>query len=76
MVQYIGVIDTMNSSFRKKILAVIVICLMALMSLPAVMGSNEYFVENLDGNILYVGGNGPGNYTTIQDVERIMKVYR
>ena len=57
----------MNSSFRKKTLAVIVICLMALMSLPMVMGSNEYFVENLDGNILYVGGNGPGNYTTIQD---------
>ena len=59
----------MNSSFEKKSLAVIVICLMMLMSLPAVMGSNEYFVENLDGNILYVGGNGPGNYTNIQDVE-------
>jgi len=57
----------MNSSFRKKTLAVIVICFMMLMSLPVVMGSNEYFVENLDGNILYVGGNGPGNYTTIQD---------
>jgi len=39
---------------------------MMLMSLPMVMGSNEYFVENLDGNILYVGGTGPGNYTTIQ----------
>jgi len=57
----------MNSSFEKKSLAVIVICLMMLMSLPVVMGSNEHFVENLDGNILYVGGNGPGNYTTIQD---------
>jgi len=57
----------MNGSFRKNTLAVIVICLMVLMSLPIVMGSNEYFVENLDGNILYVGGNGPGNYTTIQD---------
>jgi parallel beta-helix repeat protein len=57
----------MNSSFRKKTLAVIVICLMVLMSLPMVMGSNEYSVETLDGNILYVGGNGPGNYTTIQD---------
>ncbi|MCD4664488.1 MAG: right-handed parallel beta-helix repeat-containing protein, partial [Bacteroidales bacterium] len=32
-----------------------------------VMGSNEYFVETLDGNTLHVGGNGPGNYTTIQD---------
>jgi len=57
----------MNISFRKKTLAVIVICLMMLMSLPVVMCSNEYFVETLDGNILYVGGNGPGNYTTIQD---------
>jgi len=56
----------MNSSFGKKTLAVIVICLMVLMSLPAVMGSNEYFVENLDGNILYVGGSGAGNYTAIQ----------
>jgi len=63
----LGVIDTMNSSFRKKTLAVIVICLMMLMSLPVVMGSNEYFVENLDGNILYVGGTGPGNYSKIQD---------
>jgi len=57
----------MNSSFRKETLAIIVICLMMLMSLPVVMGSSEYFVENLDGNILYVGGSGPGNYTTIQD---------
>ncbi len=62
-----GVYDIMNISFRKKTLAVIVICLMMLMSLPVIMGSNEYFVENLDGNTLYVGGNGPGNYTTIQD---------
>jgi parallel beta-helix repeat protein len=23
--------------------------------------------QNLNGNILYVGGNGPGNYTTIQN---------
>ena len=41
----------MNSSLRKKTLAVIVICLVMLMSLSVVMGSNEYFVENGLNNI-------------------------
>ena len=51
MVQYTGVYDIMNISFRKKTLAVIVICLMMLMSLPVVMGATH----NESGPVLYVG---------------------
>ena len=51
MVQYTGVYDIMNISFRKKTLAVIVICLMMLMSLPMVIGATH----NENGPVLYIG---------------------
>jgi len=50
MVKYSGLYDIMNISFRKKILAVIVICLMMLMSLPLVMGANH----NQSGPVLNI----------------------
>jgi len=45
-----GVYDIMNSRFRKKTLAVIVICLIMLMSLPMVMGA----MHNESGTLLDV----------------------
>jgi hypothetical protein len=47
----LGVIDTIKSSFGKKSLAVILICLMVLMSLPVVMGATH----NESGPVLYIG---------------------
>ena len=63
-------LEGMSSSLFKKSLAVAVILLFISVS---VIPSTGMTVEKkstmpilYDGNILYVGGSGPGNYTTIQ----------
>jgi hypothetical protein len=55
-----GVIDTMNSSFGKKTLAVIVICLMMLMSLPVVMGATHNESGPVLDVIILTGFQFPG----------------
>ena len=50
----------------KKILIGIIICLMLL--IPSVVSiSINNTTKSKNGNTLYVGGSGPGNYTSIQD---------
>ena len=70
----LGVIDTMNSSFRKKTLAVIVICLMMLMSLPVVMGATH----NESGPVLNVriitGPNFPGPSFRVDNIGEARKL--
>ena len=52
----------------KKMLVVGIIIILVGMSVPST-GINVEKVSNTsyDGNTLYVGGSGPGNYTKIQD---------
>jgi parallel beta-helix repeat protein len=51
----------------KKLLVVGVILLFLGSSIPVLAHSNENNLPSSRGNWLYVGGTGPGNYTTIQD---------
>jgi nitrous oxidase accessory protein len=54
----------------RKLLIGILFCLMMIVcSITPVTGTLfiKSFQSQTNGNILYVGGNGPGNYTTIQD---------
>ena len=54
---------------RSNILAVLVIILILVsfnVSGSFVKEIKESSTTSFDGNILYVGGSGPGNYTTIQ----------
>jgi len=58
-----------NNTLRKKIL-VGIIFLFIIMSLNSSIGKsaeNKSFIKIPKGNILYVGGNGEGNYSSIQD---------
>jgi len=60
----------MNPSYVKKVLAVAVILLFISMSVIPSTGTNvvkKSSIVSFDGNTLYVGGNGPGNYSKIQD---------
>lgn len=41
--------------------------MVALLILASLLGFNKVTAETTDGRILYVGGDGPGNYTKIQD---------
>jgi nitrous oxidase accessory protein len=50
----------------KRFLVVWVILLFLGSSIPTLALSNERMVPLSSGNILYVGGTGPGNYTRIQ----------
>jgi len=51
----------------KKLLVVGIIILMVGMSVPSTGFNVEKSTASFDGNTLYVGGDGPGNYSTIQD---------
>lgn len=54
----------------RKVLVIAVILLFIGMSIPStgtVVEKKSTMPTNYDGNILYVGGDGPGNYTRIQD---------
>jgi len=51
----------------KKLLVVGIIILLVGMNIPSTGIDVEKFTVSYDGNILYVGGSGPGNYTKIQD---------
>ena len=75
MVQYLGVYDIMNSSFRKKTLAVIVICLMMLMSLPMVMadGNQKEIRDNIVETESYNGETHTPFATVAMDSEPILK---
>jgi len=60
----------MNKTYVKKGLAVAVILLFFSVSVVPSTGTisiKQPTVANLDGNTLYVGGDGTGNYTKIQD---------
>ena len=63
-----GVYDTMNISFRKKTLTVIIICLMILMSLPVVMG----VTHNESGPVLNIvilsGPHFPGPSFRVKNI--------
>src|SRR5690606_8797867 len=55
---------------KKTIFCVLVCMLVIVMTFVSVSGTivsekNSYLLSN--GNILYVGGSGPGNYSTIQE---------
>jgi len=51
----------------KKGLAVGIIFFLVISSVPYSILSNEISTGTFDGNILYVGGSGPGNYSIIQN---------
>ncbi|EMR74701.1 nitrous oxidase accessory protein [Thermoplasmatales archaeon SCGC AB-540-F20] len=53
-----------------KIIALIIMLLFLGMTISSTTGINlekQSTIATLDGNILYVGGSGPGNYSKIQD---------
>jgi hypothetical protein len=66
----------MNSSFRKKTLAVIVICLMVLMSLPMVMadGNQKEIRDNIVETDSYNGETHTSFATVAMNSEPILKV--
>jgi len=51
----------------KKSLAVGIVFFLVISSVPYSILSDEISTSTFDGNILYVGGSGPGNYSIIQD---------
>jgi parallel beta-helix repeat protein len=51
----------------KKLIVVGIIILLVGMSIPSTGIYVEKSTASFNGNILYVGGDGPGNYTKIQD---------
>jgi len=51
----------------KKLLVVGIIILLVWMSVPSTGINVEKSTASSNGNILYVGGSGPGNYSKIQD---------
>jgi len=51
----------------KKLLVIGIIILLVGMSAPSTGINVEKSTVSFDGNTLYVGGSGPGNYTKIQD---------
>jgi len=51
----------------KESLAVGIIFFLVISSVPYSILSDRISTGTFDGNTLYVGGTGPGNYTTIQD---------
>jgi parallel beta-helix repeat protein len=51
----------------KKLLVVGIIILLVGMSIPSTGINVEKSIASSNGNILYVGGSGPGNYSKIQD---------
>jgi len=67
-----------NSVFRKALVIAVIVCFVGMSTAPS-LGSvsvkkpgsteNGQSLRNLDsgGNTLYVGGTGPGNYSSIQD---------
>ena len=60
----------MNPSYVKNALAVVVILFFISESVIPSTGTSvvkKSSIASFDGNTLYVGGNGPGNYTSIQD---------
>ena len=65
----------MNSSFKKKTLAVIVICLMALMSLPMVMAdeNQKEIQDNIVETESYNGETHTPFATVAMDSEPILK---
>ena len=53
----------------KKVIALEIVFLMVLLSFTSISGiqiNNQIIKQSSRGNILYVGGSGPGNYSTIQ----------
>jgi len=57
---------------KEKIISIPIVLLLIGMSIPTTatdsIADNIYeIIETFDGNILYVGGSGPENYTAIQD---------
>jgi len=51
----------------KKLIVIGIIILLIGMSVPSTGINVEKSIASYDGNTLYVGGSGPGNYTKIQD---------
>jgi len=51
----------------KKLIVIGIIILLVGMSIPSTGINVEKSTASYDGNIFYVGGSGPGNYTKIQD---------
>ncbi|UCD13765.1 MAG: hypothetical protein JSW60_09460 [Thermoplasmatales archaeon] len=57
----------MKKPLLKKGIAVAVIVLFVGMSIPSTGTVVEKSIISFDGKTLYVGGDGPGNYSKIQD---------
>ena len=59
-----------KEKIKTGIILAIIIILICIYTIPNISGSiirmNPIY-ETINGNILYVGGTGPGNYTKIQD---------
>ena len=50
-----------------KKIAVMAISFLLFIPFASINGSNVSSIKNPDGNILYVGGSGPNNYTSITE---------
>ena len=57
----------MGDTLLKKSLAIGIIFFFVISCVPYSTLSNEISTSTFGGNILYVGGSGPGNYSIIQD---------
>jgi len=60
----------MNKNMLSKILVMGIVVLFVVMSITPISGNQidkNIIIPSSRGNILYVGGSGEGNYTTIQD---------
>ena len=49
-----------------KKIAVMAIAFLLFIPFASINGNNVFLIKNTNGNILYVGGSGPNNYTSIQ----------
>ncbi len=58
-----------NSLYMKGMIVVVIVLFigMVINPLSATLSVEKSSIMSFDGNTLYVGGNGPGNYTKIQD---------
>ncbi|RLF47412.1 MAG: hypothetical protein DRN10_03875, partial [Thermoplasmata archaeon] len=50
-----------------KKIAVMAIAFLLFIPFASINGNNVFLIKNTNGNILYVGGSGPNNYTSITE---------
>ena len=67
LMKYMG--KGMNNIIKKGVVVAVILLFIGMSVIPST-GTNvveKSSAVSFDGNILYVGGSGPGNYSTIQE---------